>query len=289
MSGAHGVKCIARVSIFAFHGIPLAHDDGHALACLGNDASKPLVEGSVVFIHIHQKEADIGFLDGSQSAQDAKLLDAHLLLALAANASGVEQLDGLPLVAQADAIDIARGARHPSHNGLLLACQCVEEAGFAHIGPADQSNLEYIAWLGLAFLWDVLADLIQRITNTTVVLGTGADDALDAKAEEFTGGQAAPQVGFVCNENDRFATLEGGLGDAPIFITGVFGAVHHHEDNVGRIGCISDLLLNTCLKLVFGWLEAGGVDEPKLMPMVGCLAHHPIARCASLARHDGLL
>ena len=112
---------ITRIGIFALHSVPFAHDDSHALACLGNDASKPLVEGGVEFVHIHQKEADIGLLDGSQSAQDAKLLDAHLLLALAANASGVEQLDGLPLVAQTDAIDIARGACYPSHNGLLFA------------------------------------------------------------------------------------------------------------------------------------------------------------------------
>ena len=118
----------------------------------------------------------------------------------------------------------------------------------------------------MALLWDVLADLIQRIANTTVVLGTGADDTLDAKAEEFTSGQAAPQVGFVCNENDGFATLEGSLGNAPVFVAGVFGAIHDHENDVGRIGCISDLLLNTCLKLIFGWLEAGGIDQPKLMP-----------------------
>ena len=151
-----------------------------------------MVEGSVELIHIHQEEADISLLDGSQSAQDAKLLDAHLLLALAANASGVEQLDGLPLVAQTDAIDIARGACYPSHNGLLLACQCVEEAGFAYVWPADQSNLEYIARLGLALLWDVLADLIQRIANATAVLGTGADDTLDTKTEELTSRQTAP-------------------------------------------------------------------------------------------------
>ena len=141
----------------------------------------------------------------------------------------------------------------------------------------------------MALLWDVLADLIQRIANATVVLGTGANDTLDAKAEEFTGGQAAPQVGFVGNENDGFATLEGGLGDTPVFVTGVFGAIHHDENDIGCVGCIGDLLLNTCLKLVFGWLKASGVDEPKLMPMVGCLTHHPIARRAGLARHDSLL
>ena len=208
---------------------------------------------------------------------------------MAANASGVEQLDGLPLVAQADAIDIARGACYSCHNGLLLACQCVEEAGFTDIGPADQRNLEHIARFGLALLWDVLADLIQCIANATVVLGTGADDTLDAKAEELTGGQAAPQVGFVGDENDGFAALEGSLGNAPGFVAGVFGAIHDHEDDVGCIGCISDLLLDTCLKLVFGWLEAGGIDQPELMPMIGCLAYHPIARRASLACHDGLL
>ena len=171
----------------------------------------------------------------------------------------------------------------------MACCLPASEAGFADIRPADQRNLEHIARLCLALLWDVLADFIQRIANATVVLGTGANDTLDAKAKELTGGQATPQVGFVCNENDGFATLEGSLGDAPIFIAGVFGAIHDDENDIGCIGCIGDLLLNTCLKLVFCWLEAGCIDEPELMPMVGCLAHHPIARRTGLACHDSLL
>ena len=96
-----------------------------------------------------------------QGAQYAKFFDPHGLLALAANASGIEQLDGLLIIAHLYTVHITRGAGNISHQRLLLASQGVKEVAFAHIRSANQGYAQYIAGLAFALGWDISRNCIE--------------------------------------------------------------------------------------------------------------------------------
>ena len=89
------------------------------------------------------------------------------------------------MVADLDAVDVAGGAGDVGDDGLLLACQGVEQVAFADVWPADEGNADDIVRRGGGGWRNELGDVIKQLRNADVVLGRGFDAGCDAAAFDF--------------------------------------------------------------------------------------------------------
>ena len=91
----------------------------------------------------------------------------------------------MPVILQADAVDVAGGAGAAGNDGLLLTSQRIKQARFTDIWPTDKGDFESFAGFGLLFGGNVLSDFAKDVGDTRVMFGGGANDRLDAEAQEF--------------------------------------------------------------------------------------------------------
>ena len=154
-------ECVAGVGVFAFDGVPFADDEDEPLACFVDDAGEALVKSDVEFVDVHEQKADVGFVDGLHGAEDGEFLDAGFLFALAADAGGVEELDSLLVVADADAIYITSGAGDVCDNRLLLARQRVKEVALADVWATDECDANDVVLWDFGDWGDVRGDLVE--------------------------------------------------------------------------------------------------------------------------------
>lgn len=69
-----------------------------------------------------------------------------------------------------------------------------------------------------------------------------------------------------------------------IFIVGVFGAIKCEANEISGVDGVSDLILDTCLKIILGIFEASGVYQDKTIINA---RHDIIASCAFFAGDNG--
>ena len=104
----------------------------------------------------------------------------------------------------------------------------------------------------------------------------------DAEAEEFFVWQSFAEVGFVEQEEDWFFRTEGVFGDLFVAIVGIFGAIKRKQDEIGRIDCIGNLVLDASLKIVIGVFQTGGINQQKALVN----ACHDVVASGSLFASD---
>ena len=167
MAGLVNYHACARVARRI--GLPSALRMAHSASKIGardkdtvlGDACEALIEPDVEFVDVHEQKAYVGFVDGLHGAEDGEFLDAGFLLALAADASGVEEFDGLLVVADADAIYITSGAGDVCDNRLLLARQRVKEVALADVWATDECDANDVVLWGFGDRRDVRGDLVE--------------------------------------------------------------------------------------------------------------------------------
>lgn len=130
-------------------------------ACFVDDAGEALIESDVEFVDVHEQKADVGFVDGLHGAEDGEFLDAGFLFALAADAGGVEELDSLLVVADADAIYITGGSSDVRDNRLLLARQRVKEVALADVWATDECDANDVVLWDFRDWGDMRGDLVE--------------------------------------------------------------------------------------------------------------------------------
>ena len=104
---------------------------------LGHQVAQGLVGSGPTGGEIKQQQHQIGTGEGLQAAINAQLL--HPVVG-GADAGGVEQGEGYPFKHQLALEQIAGGAGNVGHDGPLPVAEQVEQAGFAHIGPAHNRH-----------------------------------------------------------------------------------------------------------------------------------------------------
>lgn len=205
--------------------VSFREDDDNSLASVDDLAGERLVEFGMRFGRIDEESADVGLLDGGEGAEGGKFLDANFAFAGFAETSSVENFESAIMKADFDAVDVAGSSLTRADESLLFLAEGVEEAGFADVGAADESDFERIlVRLGLGRSREILVNGGFEVFDS---LAGGGGDAegfggLDAEAEKFSFGERFSEVRFIEQKEDWFLGLEGGLGDVFIFIVGVF-------------------------------------------------------------------
>ena len=115
------------------------HQTGHPLRHQGPQG---LVLASPTGAEVKQQQHQVRRGQGGAAALDAELLDA---VVGGADAGGVEQGEGHALEHQLAFDQVAGGARQVGHNRPLAAAEAVEQARFAHVGPAHDRHPQALA------------------------------------------------------------------------------------------------------------------------------------------------
>lgn len=100
--------------------IGFGQDDDDSLAGFDDLAGESLVELGMILSGVDEESANIGFLDGSESADGGKLFDTNFALAGFAEAGGIENFEGAIMKTNFDAIDVTRGSLARADEGLLF-------------------------------------------------------------------------------------------------------------------------------------------------------------------------
>src|SRR5690606_3732340 len=86
---------------------------------------------------VYHQQYLVGLLDRLERSTDALLL--HYIVAIA-QPSSVSDMQWHAIQVDLLAEDVAGGTGNIRHNGRILACQCIQQAGFASIGFACNNN-----------------------------------------------------------------------------------------------------------------------------------------------------
>ena len=122
--------------------VPLReHDERRALR-LARDVGGGEVALDDPLARVDQHERDVGALGGLERAQLRVVLDPLALLALAAQAGGVDQQERAAVVLEHGVDRVARRARHLRDDRALGADERVEERRLADVRPAEDRDAD---------------------------------------------------------------------------------------------------------------------------------------------------
>ena len=276
------------VAALAFE-VGLRDDKNNALPGVDNLAGEGLIELGMRLGAIDEHTANVGFFDGCEAAEGAEFFDAYFAFAWLAEAGGVEKLDRATLVANLGAVDVAGSSSEVGNYGLLLLGERVKEARLADIWAANERNLDAIVWLFCSFahikteIFEFRNNLAAELVETDAGRRGDANWLLGAKREELFVWERFAEVGFVQQEKNWFAGLEGLFGDHFVIVIWVFAAIEGEQDEIGVRDGVFDLVLNVGLELVVWVLETGGINED--VAIIDA-AHDVIASGTRFARNN---
>ena len=188
---------------------------------------------------------------------------------------------------------IARGAGDRRDDGALLAGERVEQRRFAHVGPADDRDLD--ARRGRRFFHRRLAareafgHVVEHGVHADAVLRRYREDVGDAESVEFVGQAVAHlRVDLVDGQRDGLAEALEHLREVAV-AAGDFGAPVHQEDDVGgalegEFGLVQDLRGDVLLVVHD---DAAGVDQLEAPAVVFGSPMYAVARDAGFVPDDG--
>ena len=114
------------------------------------------------FERIDHDDTDVRPFDGHLGPDDAVLLDAFIDARLPAETGGVDEQEGTVFVFDEGIGRVPGGAGDARDDGPLFPAQGVDERGFAHVGLADDGDLDDEVFLfGAGICGQMLQDSIQ--------------------------------------------------------------------------------------------------------------------------------
>ena len=138
--------------VVLLHRVPLVHHDDAGLSRLmGQTRHLGVLLGNAV-VGVDHNETHIAALNGHGGSQNAVFLDIVVHLGLLPHTGGVDKVV-LALGILKIAVDgVPGGAGHVADNDTLLAQNAVGQAGFSHVGLADDGHLDHVGLLVLVLL-----------------------------------------------------------------------------------------------------------------------------------------
>ena len=270
--------------------IPLIDDDHAGAALFFDAAGQPLILLGDAIKGIDHQHADIGPLDRLETAGDAEVFGAVVDAAAAADAGGVQQLPGATLPFEGGVDGVAGGAADGTDDGPVLAADRIQQAGFTHVGAADDRQLD--RFFAFVFTNDGQEGegLIEHLTGAGAMDGGDGVGFAQPQAPEFGRHRQPPFRGlaFVHRHQHGHGLMpqpltDGGIGGGEALL-----AVHHKNCHHGFGQGQSRLLADFRQKFaVIVKDEAAGVDDaegaiPPEAFLVSAVAGDP-----GLVMHDG--
>ena len=123
-------------------GIPFVHHHHAGAAVFFDAAGQALILFGDAIEGINHQHADIGALDGLETAVNAEVLGAVIHRTAAANAGRIQQFPGFVFPLNRGVDGVAGGAPDRAHDRPVLTANRIQQAGFPHIGPANNRQLD---------------------------------------------------------------------------------------------------------------------------------------------------
>ena len=223
------------VGLLILHGVPFVdHDDG-GFPCLVDQSGDFGVLLRDAVVGVDEDQADVCPLDGVDGAHVGILLNGVVHLALAAHTGGVDEAVFSGFVFKVGVDGVPGGACHVGDDDPFLSQDPVQEAGFAHVGLADDGNVDDVAFfLGFGFLGGVGQHPVQQITGAVAVNRGGLKQIADAQRIKFEGVgiHGADGVALVDSQSHRLAGLAQHGGHVLIRRGNAAADVRYHDDGV---------------------------------------------------------
>ena len=278
--------------IVLLDGIPLVHHDDGSLARLVSNARDLLVLLGDAHRGIDHDEADVSPLHRHVGAEDAVLL--HLIpdLGLAADACGVDEGEGAPLIDQAGVHRVTGGARDIRDDHAVLPEETVDDGGLSGVGLTDDGDLDAaLLLLALLPVGESVTAGVQNVACARAV-DRGHGDGVEVKAQlvelvVFVG-QMTHAVALVDAGDDGLAALLEHDGDIAVGGGEARADVAHEDDGIGIVNGHLSLHLHLGQDDIVGaGLDTAGVDEDELAAVPFGLAVDAVTGDTGGVLHDG--
>ena len=133
----HGWKGVAVL----LNQVPFVYHHHAGAAVLLDAARQPLVLLGNALLGVNHQHTHITAFDRLKAAVDAKKFRAIANAAAAANPSGIKQFPGFALPFNRRVDGVSGGAPDRTNDRAILTTDRIEQAGFAHVWPADNRQL----------------------------------------------------------------------------------------------------------------------------------------------------
>ena len=254
------------------------------------DAGDLLILFGNAFRRVDHQQRYVAALDGGDSPYDGELLHVVRHLAAAADAGGIDQrvLDAILLERRIDGIP--GGAGNVAHDHPLLTHERVDDGGLAHVGLADDGDLDvvFLFFRHVPF-GEALHDLLQQVSETQLVRAGDGEGFAQAQFVEIVIVVGHLRcVDLVGDQDDflSFAAQHGGhflvCGGQPV------SAVHHKQHDVGHVHGQLRLHAHLCRDDLLGVrFDAAGVDQEEMVTRPFRFRDDAVSRYARCILHDG--
>ena len=269
------------VGVF-FHQVPLVDHQDDAFPLVQRIARHVGVLRGQALGRVDHQRHHVGALHRAQGAHHAVLLDPLLDAAAPADAGRVDQHHRLPLPAQAHVDGIACGAGDLADDGAFLAQQRVEQGGLAHVGPADDRDLERVVLFLLLAGGEIAHDLVQQVAHAQAMQRRDGHGLAQTQLVELDRAQLARQVvGLVGGQHHRLLAAAQHVGHILVAAGDAFLYIDQKDHHVGLVD--GDLRLLADLAA-----EAGGADAQRLSAAPGLRAGGiPLHQLDAAGVHQG--
>ncbi len=131
-----------QIALFGRDVVPLVDGEHQRPALFDHRAQQTRVLLRDVVVRVHDRHDHVRGLDGLQSLDHAEFLDRFLHAGAAPHARGVDQRVALAVALEGHHDGIARGAGLVVGDQAILAEQSIDQRALAHIGAADDRDLD---------------------------------------------------------------------------------------------------------------------------------------------------
>ncbi len=152
------------IALTRLHAVPLVQRDHQRPTGLDGEAEQVEVVVDHAFAGVHDEDHHVGVLDRLQRLHHRELLDFLVDLAALAHAGGVDQRVLLVVALEGDVDAVAGGAGLVIDHHAVFAEHAVDQGRLAHVGPADDGDLDAVLLaragnaLGFLAFGDVLVE-----------------------------------------------------------------------------------------------------------------------------------
>ena len=228
---AHGV------GFLVLHSIPLVdNNDGCFTGFVNKACDFGILFGNTI-VGINQDQTNIGTLNGIDGTHIGEFFDGIVHLALAAHTGGINEAILAGLVFKVRVDGIAGSTGHVGNNDALFAQNTVQQAGLAHIGLADDGDLDDIILFILSIvLGDIRQNPVQHIAGTVTVDCRGFKEIANTQRIELEhiGIYKTDGVTFVDGQTYGFAAFAQHGGNILVRSSDTTANIYHHDDGISQ-------------------------------------------------------
>ena len=240
-----------RVAVF-LDGIPFVHNHHTGPAIFLNPARQALILLGDAIQRINHQNTDITAFNRLETAVDPEELRAIVDTAATTDSCRVHQTPRPVFPHDAGVNRVAGRAANRTDNGALFTANRIEQAGFPHIGPADDGHLDGFFLITLLILGrEELERLVQHLGRASTVDGRHRIGLAETKAPEFSrhGQTLLGRLALVDSEQNRTGLAAQKFSDGLVGSRQPLLPIHNHQGNAGFLESQSRLLSDFRQKL----------------------------------------